>query len=154
MTTYPFHSIGDGAWTGAEHVKGDRTSKGDVVIGSDVWIGMSVIIVSGVKIGDGAVIAAGSVVTKDVPAYTVVGGSPARVIKKRFNDYEVEKLLELRWWDWPDEKVNENLPKLCSGDIYALIPHQRTTSRRIKDLLIRILPKRVLSLLRKAQHII
>jgi acetyltransferase-like isoleucine patch superfamily enzyme len=139
ISTYPFRSIGEGLWKGAEHITGDRSSKGDVVIGNDVWIGMNVTILSGVRINEGTVIAAGSVVTKDVPAYTIVGGNPAKVIKKRFSDYEIEKLLELAWWAWSDEKVNENISLLCSGDIYSLIPRQGIASK-IKRAVKNILP--------------
>lgn len=123
VTTYPFHSIGEGLWSGAADVANDRTSKGDVVIGHDVWIGINTIIVSGIKIGDGAVIAAGSVVTKNVPPYAIVGGNPARVIKKRFSDYEIEKLLEIEWWYWPDDVVNERIKTmLCTKDFSKLFP--------------------------------
>lgn len=122
VSTYPFHSVGEGLWPKADDIKGDRTSKGDVVIGNDVWLGINVTILSGVRINEGAVVAAGAVVTKDVPPYTIVGGNPARVLKKRFNDYEIEKLLELAWWSWTDEKVNKHIHKLCSKDIYNLIP--------------------------------
>lgn len=118
---YPFASIGEGYWDGAKSVVGDRSSKGDVVIGNDVWIGINATIVSGVKIGDGAVIAAGSIVTKDVPPYAIVGGNPAKVIKKRFTDDEIEALLELAWWNWSDEKVDKYIHELCSPDIYKLI---------------------------------
>lgn len=79
-----------------------------VNIGNDVWIGYKVIITMGVTIGDGAVLAAGAVVTKDVPPYTVVGGVPAHIIKKRFSDEEIAKLLRIRWWDWEDKKIVEN----------------------------------------------
>ncbi len=90
--------------------------KGDVTIGSDVWIGSNVIVMSGVTIGDGAVVATGSVVTADVPPFTIVGGNPARPIRKRFDDDVIEKLLELRWWDWPDEKIRANIHVLCGSD--------------------------------------
>lgn len=79
-----------------------------VNIGSDVWIGYNVVITMGVTVGDGAVLAAGAVVTKDVPPYAVVGGVPARVIKMRFSDDDIAKLLQIRWWDWDDRKIIEN----------------------------------------------
>ena len=75
---------------------------------------------SGVKIGDGAVIAANSVVVKDVEPYTIVGGNPAKVIKKRFSDDIINNLLELKWWDWSNEKINENLNILCSNNFDKL----------------------------------
>ena len=92
---------------------------GDTIIGNDVWIGSEAMIMPGITIGSGAVIAARSVVTKDVPAYAVVGGNPAKLIKNRFNDEKIEKLLKLKWWDMPEEKVKEIVPKLCSEDIFS-----------------------------------
>lgn len=82
--------------------------KYEILIGNDVWIGNGVIILPGVKIGDGAVIGAGSVVTKDVPSYAIVGGNPAKIIKYRFNQEQIEKLLEIKWWNWDDNKILEN----------------------------------------------
>ncbi|TWI57397.1 acetyltransferase-like isoleucine patch superfamily enzyme [Pseudomonas duriflava] len=90
---------------------------GDIIVGSDVWLCSQAIILSGVKIGHGAVVAAGSVVTKDVPPYTVVGGNPARVIKKRFNDETCEFLLASRWWEWPESEVRSIAKLLCSSDL-------------------------------------
>lgn len=110
---YPF---GGERWPEAQGLRDVLTSKGDVTIGSDVWIGSNVIIMSGVTVGDGAVIAAGSVVTTHVAPYTIVGGNPAKVIKKRFNDEVISKLLDLKWWDWPDEKIRRNIHVLCSAD--------------------------------------
>jgi len=95
-------------------------SKGNIVIGNDVWIGEGVLIMSGVHIEDGAVIGARTVVTKDVPPYAVMGGSPARVLKYRFPPDVIQKLLKLKWWDWPDEKVKERIPLLLSKDYQEL----------------------------------
>lgn len=86
----------------------DVVSKGPIVIGSDVWIGTKCVILSGVTIGDGAIVAAGSIVTKDVPAYAIVGGNPARVIRYRFSPEIIAQLLEIKWWSWPDEKIKQN----------------------------------------------
>ena len=86
-------------------------------MGNDVWIGRESIIMPGVKIGDGAAIGTRSVVTRDVPPYTIVGGTPARFIKKRFEDSTVEKLLELKWWTLPEEEINVLLPALVHGDL-------------------------------------
>ena len=97
------------------------TSSGDVVIGNDVWIGSDVIILSGITIGDGAVIGVGSVVTSDIPHYAVAGGNPARIIKTRFPDESIEKLLEIRWWDWPPEKINRHVEILLSGNVDRLL---------------------------------
>jgi virginiamycin A acetyltransferase len=86
----------------------DTISKGPVTIGNDVWIGAQAIVVSGVSIGDGAVVGAGSVVTHDVPAYAIVVGVPARILKYRFDEPLRERLLTLRWWDWPEDKIVRN----------------------------------------------
>jgi chloramphenicol O-acetyltransferase type B len=94
---------------------------GDTVIGDDVWIGSEAMIMAGVHIGSGAVIAARSVVTKDVAPYTIVGGNPAKVIKKRFDAETIEKLLKLKWWDWTEDKVKDAMPLICSEDIQSLL---------------------------------
>ncbi len=87
---------------------GLRAVKGPVSIGNNVWIGDRVTILSGVEIGDGAVIGAGAIVTKNVPPYSIAVGNPARVIKTRFSEEIVEQLLDVRWWDWPPDKVKRN----------------------------------------------
>lgn len=94
--------------------------KGDIVIGNDVWIGYEAVILAGVTIGDGAVIGSRAVVTKDVPPYTIVGGVPARTIRRRFDEDIVEELLRLRWWDWPEEVIKENIPAIQSGCVEQL----------------------------------
>lgn len=98
---------------------------GDTVIGNDVWIGSEAIVMPGVTVGDGAVIGTRALVTKDVAPYTVVGGNPAKAIRKRFDAPDIERLLELRWWDWSDEDLKEVMPILTSGDISALYRHWR-----------------------------
>lgn len=95
-------------------------NKGDIVIGNDVWIGFEAVIMPGVKIGDGAIIGTRAVVTKDVPPYTVVGGVPARPIKKRFPDEVISALLEIKWWDWEKERIKENIDAIKSGRIKNL----------------------------------
>ncbi len=105
------------------------TNKGDIKIGNDVWIGMDVVVLSGVTINDGAVIAARTVVTKDVPPYAVVAGNPGRVKKKRFDEETIIKLLEIRWWDWPLEKIKANTHLLCSGEINKLIRDQNSSEK-------------------------
>ncbi len=95
-------------------------NKGDIVIGNDVWIGFEAVIMAGVHVGDGAIIAARAVVTKDVPPYTIVGGAPARPIRKRFDEETIRRLEALRWWDWPVEKIRRCLPALVRGDAEGL----------------------------------
>ena len=95
-------------------------NKGDTVIGNDVWIGYEAVIMPGVKIGDGAVIGTRALVTKDVPPYTIVGGVPAKPIRRRFDDATVEKLEALRWWDWDEDRLKRALPAIQAGNIAAL----------------------------------
>ena len=96
-------------------------NKGDIVIGNDVWIGYEAVIMAGVHIGDGAIIGTRAVVTKDVPPYTIVGGVPAREIRKRFSPDVIEQLLALKWWDWSMDKIRENVPYLMSGDLRKVV---------------------------------
>ena len=95
-------------------------NRGDIVIGNDVWIGYDAVVLAGVTVGDGAIIAARAVVTKDVPPYTIVGGVPARPIRRRFSDSEIDQLLELNWWDWPEEKIARSIGVIQSGDLEGL----------------------------------
>ena len=119
-TTYPFNVFG-GAWTENTPPHLDQLPhKGDIVIGNDVWIGRESIIMPSVKIGDGAIIAAYSVVVKDVPAYTVYGGNPAKFIKDRFDAELKDLLLRFRWWDLEPEQLVEMLPLLCIPDLDLL----------------------------------
>ena len=120
VTTYPFPVLKD-EWLEAGHISGHPSTKGDIIIGNDVWIGYSATILSGVKIGDGAVIGTRSVVTKDVNPYAVVAGNPAIEKKKRFSDDVIEKLLEIRWWDWPIDQIKNNVEILCSDNIGELL---------------------------------
>lgn len=112
-TSYPFAIFGE-AWENAMDGKSYPT-KGDTVIGNDVWIGYGATIMPGITIGDGAIIASKSVVTKDIEPYTIVGGNPAKRIKKRFSEETITKLLELQWWDWEIEKITNNLTKLTAS---------------------------------------
>lgn len=90
-------------------------NKGDIVIGSDVWIGYEAVILSGITIGDGAIIGARAVVTKDVPPYTIMGGVPTKPIRKRFSDDVISKLVELQWWNWPENRIRQNIEAIQSG---------------------------------------
>lgn len=119
VTTYPFGHINQNVFPW--HGKGHPATKGDVVIGNDVWIGSGSTILSGIRIGDGAVIAANSVVVKDIPAYAIVGGNPAKVLKMRFSRKQIDKLLQNPWWELLDSRINDLIPLLCSNDIEALI---------------------------------
>ena len=96
-------------------------NRGDIIIGNDVWIGFETVIMAGVHIGDGAIIGARAVVTKDVPPYTIMGGVPAREIRKRFDAATVERLQTLKWWDWPEERIRQNLPYLQNGELDKLL---------------------------------
>ena len=96
-------------------------NKGDIVIGDDVWIGYEAVIMAGVHIGDGAIIAARAVVTKDVPPYTIVGGTPAKEIRKRFDAEVIEQLLILKWWDWSTDKIHQCLPYIAESKLDELL---------------------------------
>jgi hypothetical protein len=126
LTTYPFRiNWGlEGAWE-----DGVPVPTGDTIVGSDVWTCTNCLIMSGVRIGDGAIVAAGAVVTKDVPPYAVVGGNPARLIHYRVDDQQREALLEIRWWEWPRERIRAALPFLVSDDADALIAYARGEAR-------------------------
>ena len=96
---------------------GMPSTKGDVVIGDDVWIGAHVLILSGVTIGPGAIVASGSLVTSDVPAYAIVGGVEAKILKYRFSNDIVSRLLEIKWWDWDEERIKSVVPLLSSSSV-------------------------------------
>jgi len=117
VTTYPFSVF----WDAAKEIKGHPRSKGDVVIGNDVWIANDARIMSGVTISDGAVVGAGAVVTKDVPAYAIVAGNPSRVVKFRFDERTIERLLAIKWWDWEPNRIANWLPKLLSDDVESFL---------------------------------
>ena len=115
VTTYPFASLID--WPEVPGVNTVPETRGNIIIGNDVWIGSHASILSGVTIGDGAVIGARAVVAKNVPPYAVVVGNPGRVIRKRFTDEIIERLLQIRWWDWPRERIESLLPMLLSTNM-------------------------------------
>lgn len=124
VTTYPFYAFTDD-WPEAMFLQLEEVyiwsdyglSKGDVIIGNDVWIGYGATILSGVRIGDGAIIGARAVVTKDVEPYSIVVGNPAHLHRKRFDEETISKLLEIKWWDWPIEKIKRNLYIICSDNV-------------------------------------
>lgn len=118
ISSYPFAIFGH-AWKDAMEGKSYPT-KGNTVVGNDVWIGYKATIMPGVKIGDGAIIASHAVVTRDVAPYTIVGGNPAQVIRQRLPDVEIQKLLEIKWWDWPIERISEKVKDLTGSNIEKL----------------------------------
>lgn len=120
LSTYPFPLFFEEWDLDKSNVTDAWDNKGDIVIGNDVWIGYEAVVMQGVTIGDGAIIGARAVVTKDVPPYTIVGGVPAKPIRKRFSDEIIARLLEIKWWDWPDEKIKEDISAIQSGNIYDL----------------------------------
>ncbi|AIK97084.1 CatB-related O-acetyltransferase [Candidatus Odyssella acanthamoebae] len=116
ISTYPFKIFGQ-IW-GTASLK--AVSKGDTIIGNDVWIGNSATIMPGITIGHGAIIGTNALVTKDVAPYTIVGGNPAQPLRQRFNDTAIEFLLDLQWWDWPMEKISDNIQSITTGNFEAL----------------------------------
>ena len=115
ISTFPFAIFGED-WSNAMEGK-EYPTKGDTIVGNDVWIGYGTTIMPGVTIGDGAIIATKSVVTKDVEPYAIVGGNPAKEIRKRFSEEKIKELLEIQWWDWPIEKITENVQNLTGTNI-------------------------------------
>lgn len=117
FSTYPFCVFGE-PWVSC--YAPSWPNKGDTEVGNDVWIGHEALIMPAVTIGDGAIVASRSVVTKDVPAYAIVAGNPAKIIRMRFDEQIIAALLKIKWWDWPIEKINQHLPAIVGGDIAAL----------------------------------
>ena len=118
ISTYPFAVFGNG-WENAMEGKA-YPNKGNIEIGNDVWIGYNATIMAGVKIGDGAIIATNSTVVSDVEPYSIVGGNPAKKIKKRFSPEIIERLLKLQWWNWDIEKITKNVQNLTDLDLDKL----------------------------------
>ena len=119
ISTFPFFIFGNG-WEAARPAAGELPYKGDTIIGNDVWIGYDVLIMPGVTIGDGAIIAARSVVTTDVTPYTVVGGNPAQVVRRRFDADSVRRLQSVAWWTRSPAWITKHLHQIRAGDIDAL----------------------------------
>ncbi len=117
VTTYPFNIL----WDAGKDIEGHPKTRGDVEIGNDVWIGTDAVILSGVKIGDGAVIGARAVVAKNILPYSIAAGNPARIIRKRFDDEIVWRLLKTAWWNWDTGKIEKALPMLLNRDIEAFL---------------------------------
>lgn len=119
FSSYPFRIFG-GAWECNLPPEFSFPHRGDTVVGNDVWLGYDSLIMPGVKIGDGSIVASRSVVTKDVAPYTIVGGNPAREIRRRFDESTIAALLEVRWWDWDAEKIARNVAAITGTDIERL----------------------------------
>jgi acetyltransferase-like isoleucine patch superfamily enzyme len=124
VSIYPFAQF-RGLWRSVPQAATDHRGKGDIVIGNDVWLGHAALIAAGVKIGNGAVVGSHAVVTHDVPPYAIVAGNPARLIRYRFDEESIAALLDIAWWNWPDEKVDRHLPMILSDDIGTFIRHAR-----------------------------
>lgn len=119
VTTYPFSMF----FKEYKYLKGYPRHRGDIVIGNDVWLCSGAHILAGVSVGDGAVVGLDSVVVKDVPPYAIVGGNPAKIIRYRFSPEIIEKLLSIKWWDWPNEEVYKAIPLLANENIMAFIEY-------------------------------
>ena len=120
ITTYPFGHINKDIFNSFDGL-GNPYGNGDVNIGNDVWIGQGVSIASGINIGDGCVIASNSHIVKNVDPYSIVGGNPAKLLKKRFSEDNINKLLKIKWWNWDKEKINKNTYLLCCNNINLFI---------------------------------
>lgn len=120
LSTYTFPLFFEEWGLEKENVAQAWDQKGDIIIGNDVWIGYEAVILSGVTIGDGAVIGCRAVVTKDVPPYTIVGGVPAKPIRKRFDEETIKELQKIKWWDWTEEKIAGKIPAIQAGDLEEL----------------------------------
>ena len=120
LSTYPFPIFFEEWGLDLQNITSAWDNKGDIVIGNDVWIGYETVILSGVTIGDGAIIGSRAVVTKDVPPYTIVGGVPAKTIRKRFSDDDIEALQKMKWWDWPIEQIQAHISEIQTGKVEEL----------------------------------
>ena len=120
LSTYPFPIFFEEWDLNIQDITDAWDNKGDIIIGNDVWIGYEAVILSGVTVGDGAVIGARAVVTRDVPPYTIVGGIPAKPIRRRFSEDTVSALEKIRWWDWPEERIKRHIADIQAGRIDRL----------------------------------
>ena len=120
LSTYPFPIFFEEWELEKKNLTDSWDNKGDIIIGNDVWIGYEAVIMAGVTIGDGAIIGARAVVTKDVSPYTIVGGIPAKSIRKRYSEETIDLLTELKWWDWPEERISKNIKAIQNGRLDQL----------------------------------
>lgn len=128
VSTYPFNVLWDWFW----HIKWNPSTNWDIRVGNDVWIAKGVTVMSGVTIWDWAVIALWAIVTKDIPPYAIAWGIPAKVIKYRFDPRHIEELQKIKWWDWSDKKVKENVELICSQDISNFVNKHKSNLKSIK----------------------
>jgi chloramphenicol O-acetyltransferase type B len=126
VTMFPFPAF----WTDIPSDTACRRTKGNVIIEHDVWIGRSATILSGVTLGTGCVIGANAVVSKDIPPYAIAVGNPAKIVRKRFSDDVIARLLETRWWEWPDEMLRKAMPLLLSSDLEGFLEFASDQARR------------------------
>lgn len=119
ISTYPFGYVHNNIFL-SDKLNNGKTN-GDIIIGNDVWIGDNVTIMSGCKIGDGSVLATNSHVVNNVPPYSIYGGNPAKLIKYRFDEDSIEKLILIKWWNWDVEKIKQNIHLLNNGNINKFI---------------------------------
>lgn len=129
VTTYPFKTLSH-LWPSAAEGEDDHVSNGDIIIGDDVWIGTGATILSGSTIGSGAVIAARSVVRGVVPPYAIMAGTPGRMIRMRFDDDVIARLLKIAWWSWPEDKIRTHLPTMLSTDVRAFLAQSEAEGER------------------------
>ncbi|WP_341764549.1 CatB-related O-acetyltransferase [Candidatus Tisiphia endosymbiont of Beris chalybata] len=115
FSTYPFYNFE--RWNNYTPNPGKSRN---TIVGNDVWFGTNAVVMPGVTIGDGAIIGAGALVTKDVPAYFIVGGNPSQIIRQRFSEEIIEELLRIRWWDWEYNKITRNIEHIVGNDITQL----------------------------------
>lgn len=135
-STFPFPTMG-GSWSDHFDLLTGLPSRGDTAVGNDVWFGNGATVMPGVRIGHGAIISTGSVVTADVPDYGIVGGNPARLIRSRYTDEDIARLLAVAWWDWPLDHLTAHVPAIMSGtiaDLEAASPQHRPALRRQADI--------------------
>ena len=130
VSTYPFPIFFEEWGLNIKDVAAAWDNKGDIIIGNDVWIGYEAVIMAGVTVGDGAIIGTRAVVTKDVPPYTIVGGVPAKPIRKRFDNETLDELLKIRWWDWSEEKIARNIQAIQSGCLKQLKKKKKTRGKK------------------------
>lgn len=121
LSTYPFPIFFEEWGLERKEITKAWDNKGGIVIGNDVWIGYEAVILAGVTIGDGVIVGARAVVTKDIPPYTIVGGVPAKPVRKRFAQETIENLLKIKWWDWPKEQIAAHITEIQSGNIEGLL---------------------------------